>query len=210
MDLILILLIVLLLGGGGFGFYRGGYYGGIGIGGIVLVVLALYLMLGSAHAQGLPAASAAAPVAVSIDLTAIVLAVIGGIFAVIKIVAESFDASRIKDAAARDVVNRVLDNALGAMQQAAEAGVTAIHPKVTIPGISPQMASGIGYALDQAGPELERLGITQDAIADKIKARLGLQNIATNLAVSASPSPIVAKPLDPVPGVAAGLIASAS
>lgn len=46
MDLILILLIVLLFCGGGFGYYRNGYQGGFGIGGLLLLILVLYLVFG--------------------------------------------------------------------------------------------------------------------------------------------------------------------
>jgi hypothetical protein len=46
MDLILIILIVMLLFGGGFGYSRWGYGGGIGIGGILLIVLVVYLLVG--------------------------------------------------------------------------------------------------------------------------------------------------------------------
>jgi hypothetical protein len=46
MDLILIILIVMLLFGGGFGYSRWGYGGGIGIGGILLIVLLVYLLVG--------------------------------------------------------------------------------------------------------------------------------------------------------------------
>jgi hypothetical protein len=46
MDLILIVIILLLLFGGGFGYSRWGYSGGIGIGGILLIVLVVYLLVG--------------------------------------------------------------------------------------------------------------------------------------------------------------------
>jgi hypothetical protein len=46
MDLILIIIILLLLFGGGFGYSRWGYGGGIGIGGILLIVLVVYLLVG--------------------------------------------------------------------------------------------------------------------------------------------------------------------
>jgi hypothetical protein len=46
MDLILIILILFLLFGGGFGYHRWGYGGGIGIGGILLIVLVVYLLVG--------------------------------------------------------------------------------------------------------------------------------------------------------------------
>jgi hypothetical protein len=44
--ILLIVLIVLLFGGGGYGYSRYGYGGGIGIGGILLIVLIVYLLFG--------------------------------------------------------------------------------------------------------------------------------------------------------------------
>jgi len=44
MDLILIILILLLLFGGGFGYRRYGHRGGLGIGGILLLILIIYLI----------------------------------------------------------------------------------------------------------------------------------------------------------------------
>lgn len=157
--------------------------------------LALLLMLpGAAHAADVVAIPTA-----SLDLTAVMVAIVGGVFAVIKIVAESFAASRIKDATARDVVDKALDNALGAMQQAAQGEVATLKPTLAIPGVAASLTPGVQYVLDHAGDEVARLGITPASIADKINARIGVQNIATNLAVSASPAPVVPKPLDPVP-----------
>jgi Protein of unknown function (DUF3309) len=46
MDVILIVLILFLLFGGGFGYRRWGYSGGLGIGGILLIVLIVYLLVG--------------------------------------------------------------------------------------------------------------------------------------------------------------------
>lgn len=46
MDLILIILVVGLLFGGGFGYRQWGYGGGMGIGGVLLILLVVYLLLG--------------------------------------------------------------------------------------------------------------------------------------------------------------------
>jgi hypothetical protein len=46
MDILLIIIILILLFGGGFGYSRWGYRGGIGIGGIILIVLIVYLLVG--------------------------------------------------------------------------------------------------------------------------------------------------------------------
>lgn len=44
--LILLLLLLLMFGGGTFGYSRYGHRGGLGIGGVVLVVLLVWLLLG--------------------------------------------------------------------------------------------------------------------------------------------------------------------
>lgn len=44
--LLVIVLIVLLVGGGGWGYSRYGFNGGIGIGGVLLIVLVVYLLFG--------------------------------------------------------------------------------------------------------------------------------------------------------------------
>jgi len=46
MDIIRIILIIVLLFGGGFGYRTYGPRGGIGIGGILLLLLILYLLFG--------------------------------------------------------------------------------------------------------------------------------------------------------------------
>jgi Sec-independent protein translocase protein TatA len=46
MDLILVVIVILLLFGGGLGYSRWGYQGGIGIGGILLIALVIYLLVG--------------------------------------------------------------------------------------------------------------------------------------------------------------------
>ena len=46
MDVILIVLILVLLLGGGFGYSRWGYGGGFGIGGVLLIILIVYLLFG--------------------------------------------------------------------------------------------------------------------------------------------------------------------
>ena len=46
MDLILIVILALLFFGGGWGYARRGYYGGAGLGGVPLVALLVYLLLG--------------------------------------------------------------------------------------------------------------------------------------------------------------------
>lgn len=46
MDILLIVIVLMLLFGGGFGYHQWGYSGGIGIGGILFVILLIYLFFG--------------------------------------------------------------------------------------------------------------------------------------------------------------------
>lgn len=134
---------------------------------------------------------------VTVDLTGIAVAATGGFFSVLGIVIPLWISSHIKDKTAAAVVSTAVKNSLGAVQQAATSELDALRPQ--LPGVPPALAPGVNYVLDQAGPEATRLGITPVAIAQKIEAQIGLANIATNLAVTASPAPIVAPPLGPLP-----------
>jgi hypothetical protein len=133
----------------------------------------------------------------TVTLTGIANTVIAGIFGILTPIALFWLQSHMKDQAAAATLGAAIKNSLGTMQQAATSAVSVYAPSVTIKGVSPEMASGIQYVLDNAGTEAARLGITQESIAQKISAQIGLANIATNLATAASPAPSPA-PLDPV------------
>ncbi len=135
------------------------------------------------------------------DLTGVIVAIIGGIFSVVTLIVGAWMNARMKDTAARTTLETAVGNALGAIQQATTAAITTGKPQVTIPGIKADLAPGVQYVLDHAGDEATRLGVTPSAIADKISARIGLGEIATNLAVASSPAPIIPDPLGPVPVV---------
>jgi len=119
----------------------------------------------------------ATPAAV-IDWTPIVVAIVGGVFSTIGIVFTSWLASHMKDEAAAATLSTAVKNALGAAQNAVDAGL-ASHPlQITLPaGTSPAVAAGVQYVLSQAGPEATRLGITPDSIAAKVSAQIGLANV---------------------------------
>ena len=132
-----------------------------------------------------------------LDLTPIIIAAIGGVFSIIGIVATALINSHMKDKQAAAVLSTAVKNSLGAIQQAGTNYVTALSPKVNIPGVSPQLQTGIQYVLNNAGPEMERLGVTPEGVASKIDAQIGIASIASNIATAASPAPTPA-PLDPV------------
>jgi hypothetical protein len=136
----------------------------------------------------------------TIDLTPIILAIIAGVFATLKLLIDAYAAKAIKDKQSAAVLDSAVGNALGAMQQEAEAfAATGTHAIAlgAPPGVSPTMAVGVQYVLDHAGDEAARFGITPASIAGKIGARIGLANIESNIAVAASPADTPA-PLAPI------------
>ena len=135
----------------------------------------------------------------TVDLTGIAVSCIAGIFGVVGPVFLYWLQSHMKDKQAAVVIGNAVSNSLGAMQQAAEAGVTSLHPQIA--GVPPSLAVGVQYVLDNAGPELARYtDITPQMLAAKINAKIGLASIAANIATAASPAP-TPKPLDPLPSV---------
>lgn len=139
----------------------------------------------------------------TIDLTGISVALIGGVFSIIGTVFLAWLQQHIKDKAAADTLSNAVANSLGAIQQAATGTIDYLKPHITIPGVSAATAVGVDYVLANAGPEAERLGITPESIAGKIEAKIGLAQIQTNLAVAASAVPLIPAPLDAIPTIKA-------
>lgn len=129
----------------------------------------------------------------TIDLTGIAVAATGGIFSTLGIVLLAIIQAKIKNQQARDVLSAAIGNSLGAMQKAATSEIQVLHPQIA--GVPDSLAPGVRYVLDQAGSEAESLGVTPASIAAKIEAKLGLQNILTNLATTANATPTVVAPL---------------
>ena len=134
----------------------------------------------------------------TIDLTQVLVTVIGGVFSVLGIVLTAVISKNVKDQTAASSLGIAVKNSLGAIQQAADQGIQIVHPSVTLPaGVPPAMAVGVQYVLDHAGPEAARFGLTPTGIADKINAQIGLSNIASVLspaATSTTPTGPVAVP----------------
>lgn len=121
-----------------------------------------------------------------IDFTQIVEAAASGIISIATAVFLAWLQSHMKDKAAAATISNAVVNAEGAAKQALDAGLTSHPLQVSLPiGTSPAVAAGVAYVLGQAGPELTRLGITPDAVAAKIDAKIGLGKIAAQSAPSA-------------------------
>ena len=134
----------------------------------------------------------------TVDLTGIATTVIAGIFGVLGVVIPLWLRQRINNADDAAAVAKAVQNALGAIPQAATTGVTTLRPNVPLPaGTPPGVAVGVQYVLDHAGDEAARIGVTPAAIASKVVAQMGLAQIAANTAAQ-------------VPGLAVPLVAQAT
>lgn len=123
----------------------------------------------------------------AIDFTPIINSAMAVIATLILGAFAAWQSKHQKNAAEAATAQTALQNALGAMQQAVQKGLTAHPLQVNLPGISPALGAGIQYAIDQGGPAIGKLSLEE--VADKLNARLGVKNIQTNLATAASPAP---------------------
>jgi hypothetical protein len=170
-------------------------------------ILRLALVLGAM--LPIHAALAQAPVVFQtppqLDLTGIATSVIAGIFGLLAVVVPLMIQSHLKDQAAAATLSAAAKNSLGAIQQAATSGIAVLAPKVNLPaGTPPGIVVGVQYMLDHAGDEAKRMGITQEMLASKVSAQLGLAQIAANTAAKV-PGPAV--PVVPPVAVAAAPVA---
>jgi hypothetical protein len=134
----------------------------------------------------------------TIDFTAIAVAAVGGVFSVLSAVAMALISRYVKNETARQVLNAAVTNSIGALQRATQETITRDARELRLPPQLVQYTPAVQYVLDHAKKEADRFGIKPTAIANKIDARLGLANIAHNLAVTANATPEVKPPLSPV------------
>lgn len=133
----------------------------------------------------------------TVDLTGIAVATITGVFSILGAVLLAIIQAKIKNAQMVALLSSAVTNSLGKIQQATLDQVkdaAILHPE-----LPPALAVGAQYVADHAPEALAHFGITPEAVADKIEAQIGLQEIATNLAVSGNATPAVVPPLAPSP-----------
>lgn len=133
----------------------------------------------------------------TIDLTGICLTIVTGIFGLLSLFVKQW----LDKKQASETLGAAVRNSLGALQQAATETIIATHPSVFIPGVPAELQVPVRYVLDHAGTEMKTLNIVAPMIAEKVAAQIGLAQIAQNLAVAGSASPVVPDPLGPVPVV---------
>lgn len=132
-----------------------------------------------------------------IDVTQLLIALIGGSFTVISTVALALVNKYVKDKRMATILEHALTNGLGMLQQAAEGAVPSIAK--SIPGVPVAVAPAVQYVIDHVPEAVSHWGLTPEALAEKVIARIGVKSIETNIAVAASDSPLLPAPIAPVP-----------
>jgi hypothetical protein len=122
-------------------------------------------------------------VASTIDLTPILLAMLSGLFTIFGIIINK----RMKDAKDSDTMRAAVLNSIGAAAQAARGIIVQVGPKIANPGIPENLMPNLQYALDHAGDEFARAGISPIAVASKIVAQQGLLSVDESLKGASRP-----------------------
>jgi hypothetical protein len=136
-------------------------------------------------------------VTTAVDLTQILLAVVTGVFTVLAAVVPIMIQKYVTDKKMADVLERGLQNSLGVLQQASEQEIRAAAIK--LPHVPVAVAPAVQYMLDHANDARLHFGLTDQLIAEKIIARMGVKNIETNIAIAGSAGPLTPDPIAPVP-----------
>src|ERR1035437_7421514 len=107
----------------------------------------------------------------NIDLTGVAVSVVGAILSIVTTTFLAWLSSHMKDQAAAATIGAAVKNAVGAVEQAADAGLRSHPLQVELPpGTPAPTAAGVQYVIDHAGPELTRFtGITLDAVTAKVE-----------------------------------------
>lgn len=157
-----------------------------------LLVLATRSTVALAQAAPAPAASA------TVSFTSLLLSLAAAGIPIVGAVALALVNKYVKDASAAKLIDDAIASSVGTLQQVAQGSIKTVDPSLVFPAKFAAYAPGIQYVVDHAGDALTRLGITPEMVAEKIEAKVGLANVAHNLAVTSSASTTTAPPLSPV------------
>jgi hypothetical protein len=139
-----------------------------------LLLLVLLLAVAMIHGAQAAATSGGA----TVDLSGVASMLIALVFSVLSIIVPVWVNNHIKDQAAKATIDAAVGHSLGALEQAATTGLASTNLKIPIPGVPATLQAGVQYVIDNAGPEMQRLGLTNEVIASKVDARLGLTKAA--------------------------------
>lgn len=137
----------------------------------------------------------------TIDLTQILVALIGVGIPAIMGVATYLINRRIKDQQLRDTMVNLAENALGIVQRTSTGLVYRINPQLR-GVVSDKWAPGVQYYIDHGAEAIKRFDVSPQRIEEKLIALEGRKEIETNQAISASSLPVVVPPVGPTPSEA--------
>jgi hypothetical protein len=132
-----------------------------------------------------------------IDPTPIIVALINLAFPAVAAVATYLINHHVKNQQMATLLSNAVQNGVGYIQQQTIKGLP--KDKLEIQAPNPDIAAGVQYVLNNASEAITHFNIPTDRISQKLEAKLGLAEIATNLATTGAPAPILAGPLAPVP-----------
>jgi hypothetical protein len=165
-----------------------------------LLTLGATLMIAAAPLFAQAADFAAAVPDTTLDLSAVLVAIVSTAGALILGIATALINRHMTNSAARANLLHTLGDAVGYAQQSATTAIGILDPRISALNLPPTVAAGVQYTLDHAGADAARFGVTVPLLTQKMVARIGLANVATNQATAASdaPSPSPLAPLVPV------------
>ena len=158
-----------------------------------LLVLGAAASAGTAFSQA-PDPSVTAP---GINFDGVLTALLDQLWALIGVVATYLINRNVKNQQMATMLSNAVQNGLGIIQQRTASAIkSGKHDASTG---SPDIDAGVRYVLNNAEEAIRHFKVPQERIAQKLEAKLGLAEIATNLATTASPAPVIAGPLAPTP-----------
>ena len=123
------------------------------------------------------------------------MALINLVFPLVGAIATAVINARIKNKQLADMLHNAIENSLGFLKKRAiDAAQGAVID--TKPG-SADMDAAVQYVVNNAAEAVKHFEIPNDRIADKIVAKLGLAEIATNLATTSAGNTTTLTPMAP-------------
>jgi hypothetical protein len=155
------------------------------------------IMLFATIAIALSAAAQPSPPATTggnhIEITPVIVALINLVFPAVIGVATYIINANVKNQQMATLLTNAVQNGLGVVQQQADSAAQKAHVAFDVQ--SPAIQAGVRYVVENAAEAIAHFNIPEAQIAGKLSAKLGLAAIATNLAMTASPQPVIAGPM---------------
>lgn len=164
---------------------------------VVMVGATLIGVGGAALAQ----AAAGSGGSTTVDFTQVLIAIISALFSVVGGWATYLINGHLKNQQMATLLSNAVQNGLGYLQQQATKGLNGSNLTVDVrnEALASALDEALKYVKSHAAEAINHFGVNDERIKQKLTAKLGLAEIATNLATAGSSMPILAGPLAPAP-----------